>query len=115
MNNKLLSFLGITRKSGNIIFGMDSVKKEILNDKIRLLLITKDISENSFGEISQTANEHNIQMLKIDVTKDEINNATGKYAAIMGISNENFSKKIISLVTENIEQNENTIREEFNI
>ena len=115
MNNKLLSFLGITRKSGNIIFGMDSVKKEILNDKIRLLLITKDISENSFGEISQTANEHNIQMLKINVTKDEINNATGKYAAIMGISNENFSKKIISLVTENIEQNENTIREEFNI
>ena len=94
---------------------MDSVKKEILNDKIRLLLITKDISENSFGEISQTANEHNIQMLKINVTKDEINNATGKYAAIMGISNENFSKKIISLVTENIEQNENTIREEFNI
>ena len=33
----------------------------------------------------------------------------------MGISNENFSKKIISLVTENIEQNENIIREEFNI
>ena len=115
MNNKLLSFLGITRKSGNIIFGMDSVKKEILNDKIRLLLITQDISENSFGEISKTANEHNIKMLKIHVTKDEINNATGKYAAIMGISNENFSKKIISLVTENIEQNENIIREEFNI
>lgn len=99
MNNPLLSFLGITRKSGNIVFGMDSVKKEILNGKIRLLVVTSDISENSFKEISKAAEIYNVKILKAPCTKDDIESATGKYSAILGISDENFSKKIISILT----------------
>ena len=99
MNNPLLSFLGITRKSGNVVFGMDSVKKEILNGKICLLVVTSDISENSFKEISKTANLYNVEILKSDCTKYDIESATGKYSAIMGISDKNFSKKIISIIT----------------
>ncbi len=98
MENKLLSFLGITRKSGNIVFGMDSVKKESAGKKIKLILVTCDISEHSLKEIKNTAFSENIKILKIPNTKDDINNSVGKYSAIIGISNENFANKIISIL-----------------
>lgn len=110
MNNPLLSFLGITKKSGKIVFGMDSVKKEISNDSVCLLLITSDISENSRKEISDTAINYNVKTLNINFTKDEIESATGKYSAIIGITDENFSKKIVSILV-NSTQPQNALKQ----
>lgn len=96
MNDPLLSFLGIAKKSGNVVFGMDPVKKDLLKDKIKLILITSDISENSLKEIQNAANDK-INIIKINSTKEDINSATGKYAAVIGILDKNFAKKISAL------------------
>ncbi len=74
---------------------MDPVKKELLKEKIKLILVTSDISENSLKEIQNSLNSYNkIEILQIKNTKDNINSAVGKYSAVIGISNENFAKKI---------------------
>lgn len=116
MNNPLLSFLGITKKSGNIIFGMDSVKEKIREGNIRLVLLASDISKNSLKEILAFTNEYNIKTIAINHTKEDLEMAIGKYAAILGISNKNFSKKIISITDE--ESSQKTLKDnqgEFNL
>ncbi len=116
MNNPLLSFLGITKKSGNIIFGMDSVKEKIRDGNICLVLLASDISKNSLKEILAFTDEYNVKTLVINHTKEDLGTAIGKYAAILGISNENFSKKIISITNE--ESNKKMLKdnqEEFNL
>lgn len=118
-SNELRNFLGITKKSGNIVLGMDSVKKGILDKDIKLILITNDISDNSFEEISNFAALNRIKIFKISFSKDDIFDLFGKCSAIMGIKNENFIKKIteiINSVSANIEnQNAKLNREECNI
>ena len=101
MNDPLLSFLGIAKKSGNIVFGMDPVKKDLLKYKIKLILITSDISKNSLKEI-QNASSNRVKIIQIDSTKDEINSAAGKYSAIIGILDKNFAKKISALTGDTV-------------
>ena len=97
MNDPLLSFLGITRKSGNVIFGMDPVKKDILKNKIKLILVTSDVSKNSLKEIQNASTDNKISIIQINSTKDDINSAVGKYSAIIGIIDKNFAEKISTL------------------
>ena len=74
MNKSLLSFLGITRRSGNLVFGMDEVRKNILKGNIKLILTAKDISKNSFEKINEFNNnlEKSIDILPTEITKEEI-------------------------------------------
>lgn len=101
MNDRLLSFLGIIRKSGNLIFGMDSVKNECANGNVKLILVAADISQNSFEEILRVKNENpNIKFEKLRYSKDEIELIMNKHCAVFGISDENMAKKILTLLEE---------------
>ena len=100
MNDKLLSFLGIAMRAGSIVFGMDEVKKNILKNKIKLILTANDISDNSYLKIQKFSVVNNIEFLKIKNTKDDINMILGKYSAILGIKDINFANKIKSIVQE---------------
>jgi len=98
MNNKLLSFLGIARKSGNLFLGMDNVKNNMVKKNIILILTTKDISKLSLKKINQVSMENKARAVSIDCTMQDINLTLGKYSGIIGISNENIVNKILSLV-----------------
>ncbi len=98
MNDKFLSFLGITMKSGNLTLGMDPVKDNLFKRNITLILTCKDISNSSLKEISYIAKQNNINIKSINYTKDEIYSAIGKYAAIIGVSGDNFIKKLNTLI-----------------
>lgn len=100
MNKTLLSFLGITRRSGNLVFGMDEVIKNITKGNIKLILTAKDVSENSFEKITAFKNNSNVNItiLPMEVTKEEISLATSKFAGIIGIKDQNFADKISLLV-----------------
>lgn len=85
-------------KSGNLTLGMDQVKNNIVKKNINLILTSKDISKTSLKEITYSAQKHSINIKNINYTKDEIYSATGKYAAIIGISGKNFVSKINTLI-----------------
>lgn len=96
-NSPLLSFLGIACKSGNLIFGMDNIKKYILKKKVKLILTAKDLSENSYNKI-QKYGKSKIEILPLKITKEEIKNSLGKYSGIIAIKDDNFTKKIKDLI-----------------
>lgn len=96
-NSPLLSFLGITCKSGNLIFGMDNIKKYILKKRVKLILTAKDISENSYNKIKKYSNSE-IEIITLETTKEEIKNALGKFAGVIAVKDDNFANKIKSLI-----------------
>lgn len=99
MNDKFLSFLGITKKSGNLVLGMDAVKENIAKGCIVLTLVAKDISESSLKKIEFICEKNNIKVVKVDYTMWDIGYILGKCVGIIGISDENFAKKIISIIS----------------
>lgn len=107
MNNKFLSFLGLIMKSGNLTFGMDPVKDNLLKKNIALILTCKDISNPSRRKINYIAKQNNVNIKSINYTKDEIYSATGKYAAIIGVSGENFINKLNTLIENSITDPQN--------
>ena len=108
MNDKFLSFLGIAKKSGNLIFGMDEVKSKLLSGNIHLVLVTADISEKSFKKIESFVAEKfsEISLIKLDYTKDDIEKITKKYAAIIGVSDINIARKISLILEQKSERND---------
>ena len=108
MNDKFLSFLGIAKKSGSLTFGMDEVKSKLLSGNIHLVLVTADISENSFKKIESFVTEKfgEISLIKLDYTKDDIEKITGKYAAVIGVSDINIARKISLILEQKSERND---------
>lgn len=103
MNDRLLSFLGIIRKSGNLIFGMDSVKNECANGNVKLILVAADISQNSFEEILRVKNENpNIKFEKLRYSKDEIEPIINKHCVVFGVLDKNMAEKILTLLNEKL-------------
>lgn len=119
VSEKLRNFLGITKKSGNIILGMDCVKEGIVKKEVGLILTTNDISDNSLEEIKSFALSNKIKLFKISFSKDDISDLFGKYSAIIGIKNENFINKIMEIINSSFDdtelQNKKPNREECNI
>lgn len=119
VGDKLKNFLGIVKKSGNIILGMDCVKEGISEGNIKLILTTSDISDNSLEEIGGFSFSNGIRLFKISLSKDDIFDMFGKYSAIIGIKNENFVKKIMEMIDMSLAdteiQNAKSNREECNI
>ena len=100
MRNKFLSFLGIARKSGNLFLGMDNVCDNITKKKVSLILVTCDISKPSIKKIKSIALKNGIKVESLKWSKEEVNFAIGKFAAVIGISN---NKNIINKITNLIE------------
>ena len=63
MNDNFLSFLGIIRKSGNLFFGIETVKKYIENGRICFVLASNDISENALKNIKNISCQNKIKFV----------------------------------------------------
>ena len=84
---------------------MDAVKKEIA--KLCKVLVAKDISENSLKEITEFLVKNGKEKpINLEYDKEEIECATNKYAAIVGVLDYNISQKIESLVQKKTERND---------
>lgn len=102
MNDPILSFLGLVRKSGNIVFGMDAVKEQCLKGSAKLVLTTSDISENSLEKISLFLKQKpEIAFERLDCFKNDVEYVVGKFSAVMAILNENMARKTVTLINEN--------------
>ena len=100
MQNKLLSFLGLARKAGKLSMGMDSAKESMEKGKAELLILSRDISENSASKALKTANAHHIPVLILESAMEELEAALGRKAAVITVNDRGFAKRIPELVTE---------------
>lgn len=107
LNSGLLSFLGIVIKSGNVVFGYDCVKDYIAKKRgkvrIEMVALASNLSPRSRRNIENVCNSldaKGILCCDIGCTIEEIYDATGRYAGILGITNQQMALRIQRFVHE---------------
>lgn len=94
--NKILSLLGLCRKSGNLSIGFDACLEAVKQKKTQLILMTIDLSDNTRQKFSNSIDEDLI--FTADLSMDDIHKALGKSSGILSINENGFAKKFKQLL-----------------
>jgi ribosomal protein L7Ae-like RNA K-turn-binding protein len=101
VKRKVLALLQFARKAGQLVHGFEACKKNIGSNKLKLLLLTKDISENTKDRIMKFR-ENTAPNLPVREygTQENLSAALGlPWTAVIGILDNNFAGKIVSYLT----------------
>ena len=74
--DKMLSFLGLTRKSGQLLLGYNKNEEAIKTKKVSLLIVSKDASENTKDKFKGYCEKYKVPLIE-DFTPDELGYALG--------------------------------------
>lgn len=99
MKNKLLSTLGICRKAGKLVWGFDAVAQAVTGNKAVLVLAAQDTSAKSVKEIRFICDKHNIKVLPIPVTMEDLWQKIGKKVRILAVTDDGLSHTIQSVLS----------------
>ncbi len=98
-NSKVLSVLGLCKKSGNLALGFDACVESATVGKSYLILITQDLSANTrqklYNRLARAATD---LIVLTDLSTYDIGKCLGKPCGVISINNEGFAKKIRSLL-----------------
>lgn len=98
--NKFFNFLGLTKRSGNVIEGYSKCDDERNKKSIYLFILSPDASENSRKKFKNHCINNNIKYIE-DFTKEELGDAIGRLEVkILAIKDKNMAEKLISLYQE---------------
>lgn len=96
MNNRVLAFLGIARKSGNLVLGYNKCEEAVKMRQLRLLFISTGASQNTKDKFYGFSERYHVPILE-DFTPEELGSALGlKGIAVLGVKDPNMAKKIRS-------------------
>lgn len=92
--NKVFSYLGFAAKSRNLVTGYNTCAMMMGKRKLKLLILTKDLSENTMKKMQQQCGSNHIEY-RIFGTAEELSKITGKSGkGIFGITDRHFAEII---------------------
>ena len=87
--------MGFAKKSGNLVSGVNTCTFNMARGKIRLVILTEDISEGSEKKIMKEIRKNNVKFVKYGNSK-EMSKATGATGRqVFAILDENFADVIL--------------------
>lgn len=93
---RVLSLLGLCKKSGNLALGFDSCLEAVKQRKTQLILTTMDLSENTRQKFCNNIDEELLCMT--DLSMDDIHKTLGKSCGIISVNEVGFAQKIKQLL-----------------
>jgi len=100
-NGKIYTFLGLAQRAGKIVSGDDSTLLELKKNKVDLVIIASDASDNTKKTFIDKSTYRNIEYT-IFSTKAELGHSIGKSPrAVIGIKDKNFASKIKEILESN--------------
>ena len=94
MENKVASYLGFAAKARKLATGYNTCIYMMEKKRIRLLILTEDLSENSVKKMTAAAEKHRVPC-KIYGSREQLSNITGNVdKGIYGVTDDNFAKVI---------------------
>lgn len=100
MMNKFFNFLGLVKRSGNLIEGYSKCDEQRNRTKIKLFIISTDASESSKKKFLKHCEEKNIPYIE-DFKKEELGTSIGKEEIkILAVKDKNMADKLLSLYKE---------------
>ena len=90
--DKILSNLGLCARARGLVDGTDIVCSLMANNRIYLVFLANEASENTKKKIRNKANYYNVEVQE-SYSSEELSSAIGKVVRmVVGISNESFLK-----------------------
>jgi ribosomal protein L7Ae-like RNA K-turn-binding protein len=97
MTNKFYQFLGLTKKSGNLIEGYNKCEETIKKEKVYLAILSLECSENTKDKFKRYCSDREIPLLE-DVPKFQLGISLGrKEINVLCVKDKNMSEKLIDL------------------
>ncbi|GAA0122091.1 MAG: ribosomal L7Ae/L30e/S12e/Gadd45 family protein [Clostridium argentinense] len=97
MTNKFYQFLGLTKKSGNLIEGYNKCEEAIKKQKVYLVILSLECSENTKDKFKKYCNDREIPLLE-NLSKSQLGISLGREEInVLCVKNKAMSEKLISL------------------
>ncbi len=96
MNNKLLSLLGMCRKAGKLTIGYDKTLDLFKKHKVFAILVAADTAQRTEKELRFHTNSA-LPIVRLVETKEQLSQAIGTPAGVVGITGEGFANQAILL------------------
>lgn len=101
MTNKFLQFIGLCKKAGKLLEGYNRCEEYISKDKVELVIISEDCSNNTRDKFVGYCEKKNIPYIN-GLTKQDLGNAVGRVEInILGVIDKNMSERLLVLWNEN--------------
>ncbi|MDU5110043.1 MAG: ribosomal L7Ae/L30e/S12e/Gadd45 family protein [Clostridium sp.] len=98
--DKFFNFLGLAKRSGNIIEGYSKCDEARNKKSISLFIISNDASESTKKKFKKHCLAKNIKVIE-DFTKEELGNSIGREEVkILAILDSNMANKLSTLYDE---------------
>lgn len=95
--NKLFNFLGLVKRSGNLVEGYSKCDEQRNKKDFYLFIIANDASDSSRKKFINHCSVKNIPCIQ-DFSKEELGHAIGRpEVKIVAVSDENMAKKLFAL------------------
>lgn len=92
--NKVFSYLGFAARSRNLITGYNTCMMSMTKRKIKLLILTEELSENTIKKMLQQCNKTKTEY-RIFGNAGELSQITGKDGAgVFGVTDRHFAEII---------------------
>ncbi len=92
--NKVCSYLGFAARSRNLITGYNTCIRMIESKKLKLLILTEDLSDNTVKKLRQKCGKHDIKY-RIFGSAEELGRIAGKPGkGVFGITDSHFAEII---------------------
>lgn len=96
--DRFYSFLGIIKKSGNLVSGYNSCEADIKKDRCKLIIIAEDASENTRERFIKLCETRNIKYVTCGF-KEKLGACIGKdETSVMGIKNDGMSRVVLDML-----------------
>lgn len=98
MDKRFFNFLGLTKKSGNLVDGYNKCEEYIKRNIPNLFIMSKDLSENSKEKFMRFCNINNVPIIE-GLDKNELGYAIGKSEIkVICVKDKNMAEKLLQLV-----------------
>lgn len=92
--------MGIARRSGNIAFGFEQLKQQILKGQIVLVIVAMETSEGTKKKILSLCEDTGTKWI-VYGNKDELSHAIGQVnKTVFGITNKNMARQVLAYFKE---------------
>lgn len=100
MEDKILKFIGLSRRAGKLECGERNVCSAVRNRKTFLALTAADASANAVKRLDDLSKTHSFKIITLPYTKDELAQSLGTgLVSICAVTDANFASEIVRLLS----------------
>lgn len=101
MQNKFLNFLGIAKKSGNLVEGYNNCEEAVKRNKVSLCILSEECSENTKNKFHRYCLNKNVFIIE-GISCEELGKTVGKdIINVLIVKDKAISQNLIKLWKEN--------------